>query len=105
MASSERATINPEDLRDGDGTLRRALELWSCRNGPVQYNQWQSVFFALVREYGVRDEEAFSGETQPEKQQRIREMFNEIQESLHGPDHLAAALLRRKGPRQRPTNH
>ena len=35
MASSERAAFNLEDLRDGDGTLRTALELWSIKNGPV----------------------------------------------------------------------
>ncbi len=58
MASSGRVNINPEDLRDGDGTLRRGLELWSCRNGPVRNNQWQSVFFALIREHGLTDEEA-----------------------------------------------
>ena len=46
VAVSERATINPEDLRDGDGTLSLALQLWSSRNSPVQYNKWQSVFFA-----------------------------------------------------------
>ena len=36
--------MSPDDLKDGDGTLRRALELWSCRNDPATYNQWQSVF-------------------------------------------------------------
>ena len=49
MAMSGQVAINPEDLRDGDGTMRRALELWSARKGPVVYNQWQSVYFAIIR--------------------------------------------------------
>ena len=96
MASSERIIVNPEHLRDGNGTLRRALELWSCRNGPVQYNQWQSVFFALIMEHGMEDEEALPGESQSGRQKRIRGMHQEIQEALHGPDHLAVVLLRKK---------
>ena len=63
MALSGRIVINPEDLRDGNGTLRRALELWNSRRGPVQYNSWQSVYFSLIREHGYADESAIQGET------------------------------------------
>ena len=80
MAQSGRVNINPEDLRGGNGTMRRALELWSCRHGPVQYNQWQSVYFALIREHGYVDEEAAVGELPSTRQGRIRGMFHEIQE-------------------------
>ena len=87
MASSGRVNVNPEDLRGGDGTMRRALELWSCRHGPVRYNQWQSVFFALIREHGVKDEGAVKKEPPSDKQARIRALYSEIQEATHGPDH------------------
>ena len=93
MALTGRAHINPEDLRDGNGTLRRALELWICRHGPIQYNQWQSLYFSLIREHNYKDEDAFPLESASARQQRIRAMFSEIQEAIHGPDHLAAALI------------
>ena len=99
VASNERTpfrVVNPDDLRDGDGTLRRALELWSCRNGAVQYNQWQSVFFAMQREHKIVDTEAYPGETQSERQKIISELHKEIQEQNYGPDHLAMALLRQR---------
>ena len=99
MALSGRVIINPEDLRDGDGTLRRALELWSCRNGPVQYNKWQSVYFALIRDYGYADEETSMGEDPVLLQTRIRRMYREIQESIHGPDYRAEALLSARAQR------
>ena len=92
MASSGRVVINPEDLRDGNGTLRRALELWSCRNGPVRYNEWQSVFFQLAKRADLSDEDAPEDESLSVKQRRVRELFNEIQEACHGPDHMAVAL-------------
>lgn len=99
MASSERVTINPEGLRDGDGTLRRALERWSCRTGPVKYNQWQSVFSTLVREYEMKDEEAPAEEARAERQKRIRDMYHGIQGRIHRLDHLAIELLRGEGGR------
>ena len=73
LASNERnpvGIVDPDDLRDGNGTLRRALELWSCRNGPVQYNTWQSVFFAMIREHGIIDTEAVPDESKSERQLR-----------------------------------
>ena len=93
MASSGRVVVNPEDLRGGDGTIRRALELWSCRNGPIRYNEWQSLFFGLIREHGFEDDEAPSGESKAARGLRIRVMYNEIQEEFHGPDHLAASVV------------
>ena len=63
----------------------------------MQYNVWQSVYFALIRDHGWSDEEAVVGESQSNRQRRIREMYNGIQQSLHGPDHLAAALTRTRG--------
>ena len=95
MALSERVTINPDHIKDGDGTVRRALELWSCRYGPVGYNLWQSAYFALIRDHAINDVEAAPGESQQVKHQRIRAMFNEIQEAIHGPDYLAQAVLQK----------
>ena len=65
--SVEKVTINPEDLRDSDGTLFSTLQFWSCWNGPVIYNPWQSMYFALLREYGMVDEECPAGENMSSK--------------------------------------
>ena len=93
MASTGRVIINPEHLIGGDGTLRQALSLWSARNGPVTYNTWQSVRFGLCRDHAFTDEEAPVGETPAARQTRMRRQFREIEEELHGPDHLAAAIV------------
>ena len=85
--------INPEHLEGGDGTMAMALQLWSCRNGPVIYNQWQSLYFALRRS-GITDEAHPLGESQGDKQKRLRTSYKELHENLHGPDYLAEALLR-----------
>ena len=94
MASSGKVVIDPEHVKDGDGTLRTALQLWCCRNGPVQFNQWQSAFFALARMPGLTDEETSAGESLSTKQKRIRDMYDEIQGAIYGSDHKAAALLK-----------
>ena len=85
--------ISPDDLRNGDGTLRRAMELWSARHGPVQYNHWQSAFFAMLRVPEVEDMEAASGESLSEKPKRMQEMHAEIQLLNFGPDHRAMAVV------------
>jgi hypothetical protein len=84
MASSGKVVINIEDLRDGDGTLRRALELWSSRNDPVNYEQWRSLFSQLAR---MREPKSPDRKMLHEIQEalleprKIREMFQEIQEA------------------------
>jgi len=99
MTSNEKTVVNPDHIQDHDGTVRGALQLWSCRNGPVQYNPWQSVYFALIRDHKMKDEEALLGETYADRASRVRKMYLEIQESLHGPDHMAEALkAARTGP-------
>ena len=92
MTSNEKTVVNPDHIQDHDGTVRGALQLWSCRNGPVQYNPWQSVYFALIRDHKIKDEGALLGETYADRASRVRKMYLEIQESLHGPDHMAEAL-------------
>jgi hypothetical protein len=102
MASSGKVTINAEHLNDGDGTLQRALELWSCRNGPVPYNYWQSVYFGLLRDHGYNDE-YYAQRPAPgpvERQARVRSLWQEIQKEQHGDDHAAAALIRVKAAGQ-----
>ena len=73
--------INPEHLEGGDGTMAMALQLWSCRNGPVVYNQWQSLYFALRRS-GITDEAHPPGETQGDMQKRLRTTYKELHESI-----------------------
>ena len=96
MASSERAQVDPEDIRDANGTVRTELEMWSRANGPVTYNKWQSVYFALLREHGLQDDEVQENESMGDKQKRIRDLYRVIQGAVHGPDHLALAMQRRK---------
>ena len=93
VVSAAVAVINPDDLRNMDGTLRTALTLWSCRNGPVPYNTWQSIFFALLRRADIDDDEAPDGESASMRQARIQAMHREIQRQMHGPDHIAAGYL------------
>ncbi len=63
MAPGGRVEIDPDDLQNGDGTLRLAMKLWCAKHGPVQYNAWQLVFFALMRDHGYVDLEAPEGES------------------------------------------
>ena len=93
MAVSGPVVISPDDLANGNGTLRRAMELWSCRHGPVRYDQWQSAFFAMMRMPGVEDEEAAPGESLSERQKRMAEMHDELQLGNFGPDHRASMLV------------
>ena len=95
MAHPGRVKIDVAGLDRGDGSLRQALEIWSSRNGPVKFYQWQSVFHGLVR-HGFKDEEATPNETQVVKAARIRSYYNEIQRELHGDDHMTLAII---GPR------
>ena len=87
MATSERVEIDPDHLEGGDGSVAVALQLWSSRNGPVKYNKWQSLYFTLIRR-GYEDRtapfwpETAVGETQQEKQKRIREMYVAVQMAL-----------------------
>ena len=65
----------------------------------MQYNPWQSVYFALIRDHKVKDDEAPPGESPADRASRVRKLYLDIQESLHGPDHMAEALkAARVGP-------
>ena len=97
MASSESVVVNPDHLIGGHGTVRQALMLWSSRNGPVRYNTWQSLYFALLRDFAMTDEESPEGETSSDRQRRLRGLYHSIQEEVWGPDHLASGILADKG--------
>jgi len=89
----ERVVVNPDHLIGHDGTVKTALEMWSSRAGPVKYNPWQSVYWSLIRDFGLEDVERVPGESQKDVAARIRRYFEEIQTELHGPDFLAAAIV------------
>ena len=93
MASSDKVVVNAEHIAEHGGSLKRAMELWSSRNGPVNYNTWQSLYFALLRDHGLIDEDVVAGESQSDMQKRIRARYHEIQSEVHGPDHLAQSIL------------
>ena len=106
MASIERITVDPAQLEGCDGTLYHAMTLWSAANGPVKYNAWQSLYFKLIRDFSYQDTHARTGESQQERQVRIREWYEAIQTDLHGQDHLLKAARRspaRAVPSRSPT--
>ena len=90
--------LNPDDIQDHDGTMSNALQLWSARNGPVDYNTWQGAYFAIRRHDGGRivDTEAAVNEEMGLLQARIRRMYREIQEELHGPGWMADVVLAKR---------
>jgi len=93
-ANRGKVVINPEHVRDSDGTVRNVLTLWSCRaDCAVQYNAFQAAYFALIRELGFSDEGAVEEENAAARQTRIRAMYQEIQTELWGPDFRAQAAL------------
>ena len=73
-----------------------ALETWSIHNGPVVYQQWQSVYFALTRDHGMVYQDTYPGETKAEKAQRMKESYHSFQLQLHGDQYLALAAERKK---------
>ena len=92
MAKGGSVVVEASTIEDRDGTLRNAMELWSCHVGAVQYNAWQSGYFQMLRDHNLIDEGAPDGETQSARQTRIREMHTEIEREIHGPDHKRQAL-------------
>ena len=62
-ASQERVVVEASHLEGGDGTVLTGLRLWSASNTAVTYNRWQSLFFALIRDFKLTDTEAQPGES------------------------------------------
>ncbi len=100
MAASDKVEVNPEHLLGGDGkpatTLQMAMTVWSRKNGPVTYNKWQSLYFALIR-MDYKDELPAEMRTVPPQagqQARIRQLYNDIQREVHGSDYLALSYVK-----------
>ena len=92
MSQLGRFMIHPEDIQGNDGTVRHALELLVAVRGPLVYNAWQSAYFSLIRVYRLRDAEAPEEETRTEQASRVKRMYAETHQEIHGPDYLAQAV-------------
>ena len=88
---SQKVEISQEDVRGHDGTLSSAATMWMCRNGPLVYNKFQSLYFGLKR-MGFEDSDEVMGETREEKQKRLKAKWNELSIDVHGSDYLAEAM-------------
>ena len=89
MAFSGMADIDQLSIQGSDGTVRGALNVWSSRNGPPAYNQWQSAYFYLTRsivQFGLTDPEAMPGESLSDRQTRLRAWYDEDMTEMYGPD-------------------
>ena len=91
MAMSGRVVIRQEDIVGGDGTVETALSLWIGQRPPCTYNQFQSAYFSLLRDFALADENAPEGETPAERGKRVYALYDEIQGSVHGADHREQA--------------
>ena len=92
-ANMEKVVLNPEHIQGCEGSIQSAMEFWSARNGPTVYNVWQSLYWQLCKRPELIDEGKSEGEAPAGRQRRIRALYNEVQEKLHGPEHMADALL------------
>ena len=83
MEDGRRVVIDPADVNDSDGTVKGALILCCGSIGePMGYNPFQSMYFALIREYSCRDEGAVPEETGAARQKRIRALYHEVLSDL-----------------------
>ena len=88
---SQKVSVTQEDVRGHDGTLSSAATMWMCRNGPVVYNKFQSLYYGLLR-MGFEDQDKVLGETDKELQGRLKVMWDELSKDVHGSDYLAEAM-------------
>ena len=70
--------ITPESVQGGDGSITKALELWSSRNDPIDFNDWQKLYWALVRS-GFQ-EVSPPEEARQQRVQKIAGLWRTIQE-------------------------
>ena len=83
--------IDPAHLEGGDGkSMQLGLRLWSSHNSPILYNDFQSLYFQLMK-MGYEDEGAPDVETSAERQVRMKAMYQEVQSEIHGSEHLVLA--------------
>jgi hypothetical protein len=76
---------------ESEGDIELAMTLWTSRDGPVVYNEWQSTYFAMIRA-GFTDAAIVLDETQSQRQTRLKLMHVRIQTDIHGPDYLREAV-------------
>ena len=102
MASSQTVVVDPAHLDGGDGTVEMALQLFSSRNEPMTYNQWQSLYFQL-RNIGYPILEGVEPSDSNALQSRMKELYQEVQEEIHGPDFRALAVMKKAKATPKPT--
>ena len=90
ITSPVMAEVDLEHLRGSDGTVESAISLWQSRNPAIQWNEWQSLWYAL-RKAGYADPEC-EGKDQSYVGRRVRAAYEQVSESMHGPEYKAIAL-------------
>ena len=84
MASKERVTVDQDDIAGHDGSVGSAMRLWLGINGSVHYNQWQSLYFGLIREFQLEDKDTPDGETKGQLQIRLRRFHRDCHLEIIG---------------------
>ena len=83
MAATGRVTVLPADIVGNNGSVYEGLLLWSQKHDPATYNEFQSVFYSLLRDHKLVDLEAAAGETQSERQVRMHSYYQQIMMDVH----------------------
>ena len=91
-AQSGNMVVQLQDIEGNDGTVRNALEMLVATRGPLAYNAWQSAYFALLRDYRLRDAEAPEPETRTQRAERIKLMYATVHEEIHGQNYLRTVV-------------
>ena len=84
MALKESVTVDKDDIAGHDGDVDSAMKLWLGIHGPVHYNQWQSLYFGLIRDFQLEDRLKPDGETRGQLQLRLRQLHRERHVEIHG---------------------
>ena len=67
--------LTVEEAAQAHGSVRAAVKIWSSRQDHFGYNDWQGAYFAFCKMPGYTDEGAVEGETQTQRQARMKEMY------------------------------
>ena len=92
-------TLDEADVEGHEGTVESALKCWSIKNGPVNYNDWQSLYFWVLR-MGLqgRVRQSNSAEAKAAVQKEMQRLYKEIHEECHGKEYRSK-LVRLSKPR------
>ena len=78
--------VTESDIEGHDQTIQLAMQIWIVKDGPVSYNDWQSVYFQL-RRLNFRDVDLpQGGESQAEFQVRLKKFWQDTNSQQHGPN-------------------